>query len=396
MLKKLLATYIFICFIIAIPDRNINAEICAMDNVPAATLLFPYFEQEFAKNCSRAKTDTQFKITNASGSTRIAHVTLWTNWSVPAINFNISLPASGISTIDLNDILCKGNIPEQGTLQTAEKLHYQALFSGRQSQLTSTCASEPVRKNTMTGYATVDVVQASTNLSPADSSYYSNLSDANVLIGDYYVNDKTVAGVKKFCGSDTKCAKAFRKAMLNTRGIHGAPAVHIEAAPFGTFFPGDHTFYGRYIGELASDRREPLPLSYHVRYSQTVGKGKLDLIVWREGGNAASPITCGTSPAWKPILTSEIIAFNENQQFLNITNQVATPNKQSFSLETQLVKNISAGLPYTSGWLQIDFTDDITGNPSLYNETMGWVVQRRNGIIDSAGVTPLSYPASCN
>src|SRR5713226_6825865 len=69
------------------PSTTNNSDSCDIGVTPAATLLLPYFEVE----TSTRGANTLFTITNTSRFPQIAHVTLWTDWSSPVLDFNIFL-----------------------------------------------------------------------------------------------------------------------------------------------------------------------------------------------------------------------------------------------------------------------------------------------------------------
>ena len=83
------------------------ATIVANNNVPAATLLLPYFDMDY-QNCGAHGTgaglNTLFSINNASATVVLAHVTLWTDESVPTLDFDIYLTGYDIQTISMCDI----------------------------------------------------------------------------------------------------------------------------------------------------------------------------------------------------------------------------------------------------------------------------------------------------
>jgi hypothetical protein len=83
------------------------AELCAIDAVPAATLLVPYFEVDLA---NAAGVTTLFSINNASAAPALAHVILWTNWSAPTVDFDIYLTGYDVVTVNMRDVFA-GNIP---------------------------------------------------------------------------------------------------------------------------------------------------------------------------------------------------------------------------------------------------------------------------------------------
>ena len=79
-----------------------NAEICTIDDVPAATLLLPYFEVDL--NSTNGVT-TLFSVNNASATAILAHVTVWTDLSVPVLDFDIYLTGFDVQTMNMRDIV---------------------------------------------------------------------------------------------------------------------------------------------------------------------------------------------------------------------------------------------------------------------------------------------------
>src|SRR6266550_1117221 len=88
------------------PSTTNNSDSCDIGVTPAATLLLPYFEVETS---TRANT-TLFTITNTSRRPQIAHVTLWTDWSSPVLDFNIFLTGYDVQGINLYDVIVSGII----------------------------------------------------------------------------------------------------------------------------------------------------------------------------------------------------------------------------------------------------------------------------------------------
>src|SRR3954466_13767903 len=72
-----------------LPTSTNNDDTCDIaSSAPAATLLLPYFEVDFKSPQTTART-TLFTIVNTSDLPQIAHVVVWTDWSFPALDFNI-------------------------------------------------------------------------------------------------------------------------------------------------------------------------------------------------------------------------------------------------------------------------------------------------------------------
>ncbi|MCD4748779.1 MAG: hypothetical protein K8R59_05335, partial [Thermoanaerobaculales bacterium] len=86
------------------------ANICAFDPVPAATLLFPFVEYDYSHNGAT----TAFAITNVSSEAQVVHITLWTDYSVAILDFNVLLTGYDVQTFDIGSILRDGDLPQTG------------------------------------------------------------------------------------------------------------------------------------------------------------------------------------------------------------------------------------------------------------------------------------------
>src|SRR5437667_11698044 len=89
------------------PATTNNNDSCDIGVTPAATLLLPYFEVDTAAAAGTGAT-TLFTITNTSRFPQIAHVTLWTDWSFPVLDFNIFLTGYDVQGINLFDVIVRG------------------------------------------------------------------------------------------------------------------------------------------------------------------------------------------------------------------------------------------------------------------------------------------------
>ncbi|MFN7961486.1 MAG: hypothetical protein U0002_09460 [Thermoanaerobaculia bacterium] len=89
-----------------------RAEIGTIDNVPAATLLLPYFEVDLD---NADGVTTLFSINNAS-ATAVLPVTLWTDLSVPTLDFNVYLTGYDVQTFNLRDLFTTGSVPRTASV----------------------------------------------------------------------------------------------------------------------------------------------------------------------------------------------------------------------------------------------------------------------------------------
>jgi hypothetical protein len=92
------------------------ANLCSNDVVPAATLLFPFVQYDYVAGAAGNNgATTLFAITNVSSQAQIVHVTLWTDYSIPILDFNIVLTGYDVQTINIRDILRDGILPYEDT-----------------------------------------------------------------------------------------------------------------------------------------------------------------------------------------------------------------------------------------------------------------------------------------
>ena len=325
------------------PSTTNNNDSCDIGVTPAATLLLPYFEVETA---TRATT-TLFTITNTSRYPQIAHVTLWTDWSAPVLDFNLFLTGYDVQPINLYDVIVSGIIaPPTGTsvttaigtaptgvsgstpLSNTSNPNFATGFgtnctglpgtlpasvaSAVRSALTTgtataLCGGAQLGGNHGTvaiGYATVDVSASCSVFLPTDPNYYTSTSGIlydNVLIGDYQQLAPSTAG--------GAISDAQGNAMVHIRAVP-------EGGPAGTFAPTNlpFTFYNRY-NATNSDRRQPLPSAWAARYIQGGSAGfGTDFKIWREGitgSGACPPVTPYADNSALPI--TAMVRFDEHE-----------------------------------------------------------------------------------
>ncbi|MCG6948101.1 MAG: hypothetical protein LJE93_04185 [Acidobacteria bacterium] len=99
--------------ILALGAGNAFAVECALDNVPASTLLFPFVAYDY--EAGDQGTTTLFSITNVSSEAQIVHITVWTDYSIAILDFNLTLTGYDVQTINIRDILTAGILPSDDT-----------------------------------------------------------------------------------------------------------------------------------------------------------------------------------------------------------------------------------------------------------------------------------------
>ncbi|HEX6861828.1 MAG TPA: hypothetical protein VF414_03375 [Thermoanaerobaculia bacterium] len=422
-----------------LPAYRATAEIGTIDDVPAATLLLPYFEVDLK---GPQGITTLFSINNASATAIVAHVTFWTDKSIPTLDFDVYLTGYDVVTINIRDIF-NGILPRtaddandptdqishQGilsqdlnfpgvtgpcgapgtlynpfptpTLTTAFLNNHlrpahtggpsTAVFGGR-------CAAAFYGDNIARGYVTVDTVN-SCNLSfVADPGYATTiLAFQNVLWGDYFY----VSPEQNFAQGETL---VHIEACAPGNGYLGYVGNGAGLCPFAT---GDYTFYGRYASVAGNDQREPLATTFASRFANGGAfDGGTDLIVWRDAKTqptgANGPYNCATGEvAWFPLGQTDVVAFDEEENPTDLCFQGDNVSPAlggadaCFPLETQRVfvegGNVIAddmGVPYEFGWLYLNLNHAITGDP-FPGVAQAWVTT----VMDADGRFSVGYDA---
>ncbi len=361
-----------------------SAVICTVDDVPGATLLLPYFEVDLANTNG---VTTLFSINNASATAVLAHVVVWSDLSVPVLDFNVYLTGYDVQSINMRDILagnlpqtasagqdpndtispkgnfsqdinfasCTGQLPT-GALPATFVSHLQTALTGQFSNLLGGCAGLAYGDNIARGYVTVDTVNNCTLRFPGDLGYFGaggsgDATNQNVLWGDYF-----------FVNSATNRAD-------------GETLVHIEASATNpeTSVSGQYTFYGRYVNWTAVDNREPLATNFAVRFlNGGPFSGGTNLIAWRDSKVRQGAFKCGTTPAWYPLGQEQIVIFDEQEHpSVPTTIPVSPQPPQSgiipFPAETQstAVGGAAFPVPYKFGWLFLNLNTTVAAAGSV-------------------------------
>jgi len=87
------------------------ANYCSFDAVPAATLLFPFVAFDYEGGFDGQT--TIFSITNVSSEAQIVHITVWTDYSVAILDFNLVLTGYDAASLNIRDILAFGLLPTE-------------------------------------------------------------------------------------------------------------------------------------------------------------------------------------------------------------------------------------------------------------------------------------------
>ncbi|HVF60174.1 MAG TPA: hypothetical protein VNJ70_10230 [Thermoanaerobaculia bacterium] len=379
---------------------------CDTDAVPAATLLFPYFEVDLDDPFTGRT--TLIAITNQDEAPVLAKAVLWTEWAIPTLDFEIYLAGYDVQTLNLRDIFVSGRLPRTGsgvsphgnlsgppvafpgcnggTTPGAAPVYADPAIAGAAlAELrdfhTGRCTSGGMRaappsefhefdgQNVARGYVTVDVVKRCSGLSPADGGYFAAdatgvAGDRNVLTGDFFLVD------------------------VGQNFAQGELAVHVEAFP-GGFSPGDYTFYKRYVAGSGIDGREPLGTQYEIRHLLGGAfDGGTKAIIWRDTGSpAAVPVACDDSPPWfgECGLKSYRVLFNEDGEATHRSDAclsdvlptggeiMPAPNASQLATYGNVGFYYTIPTPFPFGHTRLVLRDTGGGDPNLALILQSWV-----------------------
>lgn len=308
---------------IATTAATARAEIGALDVVPAATLLVPYFEVEVTGKGSGTNTILTFgTVTRESTMTR---VTLWTDLGVPTYAFDVYLTGYDQVTLDLrllfvaglteltasggqdptdrispqgplsqdiNFALCNDKLPLPAQLPVATREALVAAHRGKPSSLLGgKCGGASLGDNVVRGYLTIDTTNGcSSTLFPTSPGYFNASGDA------FATNRNILTGTLE-----------YREPFQNF--AQGEPMIHLEASSTSPLTTGAaRTFYRR-AGGNANDGREPLPSQWQARFAARPNSAAsagnpwqgTSLIVFRQLFTPPAAFTCGPTPAPFPL-----------------------------------------------------------------------------------------------
>jgi hypothetical protein len=420
------------------------AVICTIDAVPAATLLVPYFELDLSNPNGLT---TLFSIKNASATAILTHVVIFSDLSVPVLDFDVYLTGYDVQSINLRDIIVFGLLPQTASagqdpmdtispkgpisqdinfascngklppapLGPVDIAYVQAALTGKAVPASfatcgsaSCCYGQALGDNIARGYITVDTVSAcsfceqntGTGPCPLGGAYFGPggiVTNQDVLFGEWFI---------------VNAAQSFAQ---------GGDLVAIEAAPGtgtsgtipsnpATTTAGRYTFYGRYVGWTAVDNREPLATSFAIDYLQggafTAGTS---LICWRDSKNVVNPFACPAAsgnPPWYPLGQEGIAIFDEQEHIQAAQGCSHSPcftvTTNPCPAETQRVQVNGASLPvpFLFGWFYLDLnflaTPQVAGlaDPSAMQN---WVIATytSNGRF-SVGIDAFQLDSACS
>ena len=386
------------------------AVIGTVDDVPAASLLLPYFEVDLD---DPSGVTTLMSINNASASAVLVHVTVWTDLSVHVLDFNVYLTGYDVQSINLRDVIVQGNLPvtasvgqdpsdsispqgpisqdinfascsgilayDNPALDATYLDHVQSSLTGQPSTVFfgGSCAGVDHGDRIARGYVTADTVNACSLDFPGDVGYFlpggtGVATNQNVIWGDYfYVNP-------------------------GENFAQGETLVHLEAdALLG---PANYTFYSR-LAPGGADNREALSNVFAVRYlNGGAFDGGTSLLVWRDSKRIINPFNCAlVAPAPFELSQNQVVVFDEEENLevpegCTISPCPTTSGITPFPWETQRTHVSSVALPttYEFGWVYLNLNSTVVGSVIPFEPLMqNWVT----AVMDAKGTMSVGFTA---
>ncbi|HYI11203.1 MAG TPA: hypothetical protein VEK57_19260 [Thermoanaerobaculia bacterium] len=382
------------------PHSTNNDDSCDIALLPAATLLLPYFEVDLTASAGIGET-TLFSVINVTDTEVVAHVTLWTDYGYPVVDFNIFLTGYDVQSINLYDVIALGQIaPTRGTgfedsgspqgafsSDDANPLVDQTTCRNLPMQLASVYRTRMQQAFTLgrvppfgeslpgcstiggtharaVGYATIDVASRCDVFQPEMTQYYEQILFENVLTGDYHQVNATELYAQS------------------------GPLVHIRAIPEGGTLATrtgnvqystnlERTFYSRYHRGTNKrlDARQPLPSIFAARWiSGGEGDFQTTYKIWREG-IPGSNAGCDTYEVNSDMEVAEIVRFDEDENFTAFANispiehtpRLAAASRVSVS-DTDVFPEMEGDA--VAGWTYLN----LDNNPEDDIASQAWVV----------------------
>jgi len=183
-MRKGFAAFIAAFFLVGMGGKA-QAVIGIPDDVPGSTLLFPFFKVQSQRTASDNQ-DTILVITNTAGTAAITHVTIWSIDSKHIFDFSVSLTPHDVFSCSLYDLLIGGGLSTtSGTVCTNSSSGVGGIAPAPAGLGTFLPAPAGSPAGLIAGYATVDVVTATTATFPGQPNY--PFSYRNILVGHQYV-----------------------------------------------------------------------------------------------------------------------------------------------------------------------------------------------------------------
>ena len=420
------------------PTTTNNDDSCDIGTTPAATLLLPYFR------VNETDINTVFTVVNTSRNAQVAHVTVWTDWSFPVLDFNIYLTGYDVQGISLRDVIFNGVIAPTATTGVAGTTDTGALATtntnGTGLSPYGTLSRRPTNRAVGGAGANPNFAPGGPgcanlpgNIGPLAQAVRSALVQGTYVIPGIVESCSATQRVGSTAGTDPfhpagtavgyvtidvadECTLALPtdpdyyaedilfdnvltgdyetfdySAASNYAG--GTPLVHIRAIPEGGpagFTPAlgvadtnlPYTFYSRYQDPTrpVRDRRQPLPALWAARYTQGGGMSTA-FNIWREGVTDFTNSDCAGVVANSALSIAEIVRFDEHENW----NTFAGQGGVSPSTPTGSRTNEASRIPVSS--------TVFPPHPGGAGDVGGWMYLNLDNGAAPGGINPL-FPAT--
>ncbi len=342
-------TRALVALVLALAASSAWAEFGTIDNVPAATLLFPNFEVD---PDDPNGVNTILTLQNTSASAGVVHVVLWTDLGLPTADFNLYLTGYDAQTIDLRTVFNRrvpitaddgddpndtsapddgisnqgplsqdinfpgSNVPDAAVQGSRISRSIAAAHSGGPDPeyFGGLCGARNFGDGIARGYVTVDTMNTQTDGNPTTPGYFGSIDYRNIFTGEYTIVDPSSG-----------------RMFVET-------AVHIEA--HHSAMPG-YSFYGRFVSFNGSDRREGLPTAWGGMY----GGAATNVAYWRDPGEVVAPFACGGAPAGMPTGQARVSVFTAAGALQS------TPAGNLFPFVNGVTAGTALGLADPLGWV---------------------------------------------
>jgi hypothetical protein len=410
------------------------AVICTLDNVPAATLLLPYFAVNLDDPLGQT---TLFSIVNASGAAELAHVVLWTDLGVPTLVFDVYLTGRAVQSINLRDIFVYGRLPQTlgaaqgGKTELARSQGEEASpvpagsaglgpggsdergvprqatngAAARQTEIIETfpnCTDLPLPPQPIEPLLAYLRAAHTGNPSPMAPGMCSGANHGDAVARGYITVDTVNAcsgltpadpgyfGAGGLATADNVLLGDYFYVDSRRTYAEGGNLVRIEADP-SAFKSGDSTFYEVYVGHTAADAREPLPSTWAARFLSGGPFDALsDMIVWREPVAAATPFPCGMATGGFPLYVQKGVAFDEQESpGVPCSGAACAPMESAapYAANRVQIGGPAFAVPFSFGWFIASF--DLGFIPPVRQAWLGTVINARQQISVAMAGTPL-------
>ncbi len=399
-----------------------NANFCARDPVPGATLLVPYAVVDLAADGTPDPNGytTLLAVSNMAASKQLIHVTVWDALGEPVIRFDEVLTGYDVWTINFRDML-NGRFDVFDTQKTSfspppppampfgpttnvsyttswgtPQLQGQGVpqvagcgfpYGNQSSQgplivsaLRAAIASAPTQVWCSSGLSfdsppylvnltdnpvffsvTVDVVQACSDLFPTDAAYWTGCTDTS---GACPYNTPALGNVTKY-PIDANVLVGDVIYLNSAANFSESVAATSIEGDLDWAVAGNTGFYTRYQPAGHYDSHEPLPTALAFRYINSGGVST-NLRLWVNGTSVPYFDASGRVMACGPYV---YYAFDENENGMSRVPDpwgfgMAEPNLVPFQTQSVPMTQANWAIFATNGWVALIFDPSIPGTPA--------------------------------